>query len=291
VDEPVLEALLRCVVNDEGGTTFELPVAEAGVLADVPDATGREVDEGLRELEHRGWARGERYEGDGSIIRWSALRPTVAGLRHLGEWPPEGLEYLSGGWDDLTWGRVDQRVLSRLFDSTPDARLVVRLAMGEDDGLREWESYLRLHEAGLIDADMGSGYLGNLRVITAGRDALHPPDDDPLVRARQRLRQGAKADAVTAVVDEALKPCLVALAGARGLTPDQLPTKIASLNDELKKLGAYGDSPFVSEAVRAQVDAWLKLRNAVDHGEGASIAERWIELMIDGVEHFLREHA
>lgn len=147
MDEPVLEALLRRVVNDEGGTTFELPVAEAGVFADLPSATGREVDEGLRELEHRGWARGERYEGDGSIIWWSALRPTVAGLRHLGEWPPEGLEYLSGGWDDLRWGRVDQRVLSRLFDSTPDARSVVSPAMGEDDGLREWEAicgYTRL---------------------------------------------------------------------------------------------------------------------------------------------------
>jgi hypothetical protein len=285
----VLDEVLAALVDHDSMITFDLVLEQAGVWDEFPDRTGAEIDEGFRELRHRGWIRGEDQEGDGSVVWWSMVRPTVYGLRHLGEWPPEGREYQPGGWDTRTWGTGDREQLRALDKSPPRAGVVERPGLGEADGSREWEAYMRLREAGLIEAELGEGYLQSVRLTTVGRNALHPPEDDPLVRSRVYLRQGAKADAVTAAIDEALKPCLLGLAGPADVRPEEVPAKLSALNDQLKAHGAYGGSAFVSEAVRARVDAWLKLRNVIDHGEGDQVAERWIELLIDGVERFRDE--
>jgi hypothetical protein len=50
------------------------------------------------------------------------------------------------------------------------------------------------------------------------------------------------------------------------------PPKLAKLNDQLKVVGGYGDASIASEARRAQAEAWLKLRSAIDHGETKATA-------------------
>jgi hypothetical protein len=161
--------------------------------------------------------------------------------------------------------------------------------MGEQEGWQRWEACHRLADAGLIDGEWGDGYLADVRLTSSGNTALNPPADDPLARARLKLRQGVKSDAVTAAIDEALKPALRQLAIEVGLPECDLPSKLAKLNDQLKTAGAYGDASIASEARRGQVEAWLKLRNAIDHGEGRLIGDRWVELMLDGIEMFLAE--
>jgi hypothetical protein len=58
--------------------------AENAEFRALPDLSGRELDNLLRELLHRGWLAAQRQEGDGSIVWWSQLIPTLSGLRHLG---------------------------------------------------------------------------------------------------------------------------------------------------------------------------------------------------------------
>jgi hypothetical protein len=180
--------------------------------------------------------------------------------------------------------------LRALDESPPFGEIIERPSVGNSGAWESWEASLRLRDAGLIDAEPGDGFLGSVRVTSAGKKVLRPPEDDPLVRAALKLRQGAKADAVTAAIDEALKPRLEALAIARGQAREKLPDKLSNLNDQVKTLGAYGSSKYASEAVRAQVEAWIKLRNVVDHGKGASVDRRRIELLIAGIEQFLDEH-
>jgi hypothetical protein len=69
-----------------------------------------------------------------------------------------------------------------------------------------------------------------------------------------------------------------------------VPAKLGNLNDQLKTHGVYGPSSYGSEATRSQVEAWIKLRNVVDHGEGALVSDRRIELLIDGIAEFFVEY-
>jgi len=112
---------------------------------------------------------------------------------------------------------------------------------------------------------------------------LNPPHDDPLFRARISLRHGAKADAVTAAIDEALKPWMLqAAAGANvAVTRGDKPKRLANLNDDLR--ATYGN------AVHSYVLAWLHDRNSVDHGQGGDVPIRRIELMIEGIESLIGE--
>jgi hypothetical protein len=290
MDESLLDKVLAAVLELDPASSLDLVVAEAGALESFPEMTGADVDSAFRELQHRGWLDGDRGEGDGSIVWWTRLRPTVAGLRHLGEWPPEGQEYLPGGWDDRTWGNTDLPRLRDLDASPPAGGFIERPSIGNARDWTRWDASLRLREAGLIDAEHGDGFLSGVRITSAGANVLRPAEDDPLVRARLKLRQGSKADAVTAAIDEVLKPCLRALAIGTGVRVEDLPGKLSDLNNQLKTRGAYGSSGYVSEALRAQVDAWIKVRNVVDHGEGATVNDRRIELLIDGVEQFVSEY-
>lgn len=56
------------------------------------------------------------------------------------------------------------------------------------------------------------------------------------------------------------------------------------LNSDLRAAGAY------DEAERAQIEAWLKLRNEVGHGRGHGVSARRIDTMLAGVQVFLEEH-
>jgi hypothetical protein len=290
MDEATVEKVFRSAIRFGATTTLDLVLAERAEFGEISELTGEEIDEALRELRRRGWLRGERQEGDGSIAWWSNIRPTVHGLRELGEWPAEGEEHLPGGWDELTWGQTDRPELARLEKSPPSAGFLERPGIGDSNGWESWESDLRLHEAGLIDGEFGEGYLSGVRLTSLGMNALHPPADDPLIRARVKLRTGAKADAVTAAIDEALKPRLRALAIADGMRAEDVPDKLGNLNDQLKAHGVYGPSSYGSEATRSQVEAWIKLRNVVDHGEGALVSDRRIELLIDGIAEFFVEY-
>lgn len=296
MDESLLRQLVSAFIGRDGpadnGVVIEgdeLVSEDQALRRQLSDVSGGQVDDGLREAVHRGWVRGERGEGSGPLVWWSELVVTVAGLRHLGEWPPPGQEYLAGGWDLRMWGTSDRGILRELSESPPPGGYVGRPSGGEEDKWPYWRACLRLREAGLLDGDDGDGYLGSVRLTTAGQNALYPPADDPLVRARLKLSHGSKVDAVTAAIDEALKPRMLILAEAAGLAREALPHKLSVLNDQLRQLGAYGASDLVSEAVRAQVSAWLKLRNVVAHGKGEAVDDVWVALMLDGIERFLIE--
>lgn len=60
--------------------------------------------------------------------------------------------------------------------------------------------------------------------------------------------------------------------------------KLAAFNNDLKAAEVYG------EPTRAQVEAWLKLRNEVAHGRGEAVSVERIENTIAGVWVFLQDH-
>lgn len=101
----------------------------------------------------------------------------------------------------------------------------------------------------------------------------------PLDRALVELRRGAKADAMTAAVDEALAHLLRALAAARGLPTKQNGKEIRlnNLADQLKKAGAF------QRDSHAEIEMCLALRNETDHGRGANVSATRIERAIETV--------
>lgn len=52
----------------------------------------------------------------------------------------------------------------------------------------------------------------------------------------------------------------------------------------LRRDGAYPESD------RAQVEAWLKLRNALAHPDGREVSDARVESVIQGIRVFLAEH-
>jgi hypothetical protein len=282
------DEVLRALIDRDSRLLLTLEPAQRETWDAFPEHTGAEIDLTLRDLENL-----KRIEGDrraSGYIVWSGLKPTLTGLRHLSEWPPAGEEHLSGEWDQGVWGTRDRPLLVKLRDDPPRHGFVVKGVWGQEDPAAQlkWDAYLRLLAAGLIGADVQNQGLSDVVLTPAGRNVLDPPQDDPLVRARLRLANGAPADAVVATIDEALKPRLQVLAGKASVPIKDLKgndRKLGNLNDGLKTAGVY------PEATRARIDAWLKTRTDVVHPKpGVKVETRDLELLIDGVEEFLTRY-
>jgi hypothetical protein len=247
--------------------------------------TGAEIDDRLRQAVRDTLVEGMRQGGDGSVMYWSGLRLRLPALWALGEWPPYRAEYLSGLWDDRYWGTTAKPKLARLAASRKDF-LFKPLGGLDAEAWADWETVCRLHEGDLIDGDLGEEGLADMRITKYGHQVLDPPVDDPLVRARAELSRGAKADAVKAAVEQALRPHLERLADKHGLATktDRGKRKhLAVLNDELASKGVYG------EDVRAEVAAWNALRNRVLHGDGDAVSSRRLDSLIEGVGELMHE--
>src|SRR5829696_8280401 len=208
-------------------------------------------------------------------------RLTAKALRDFGQWPPEGAEYREGPWDERRWGRVSRPLLAELAERAPEDDLMLKPIGGDDpDEWQRWTDALRLREGGLLQGRVVGMGMQDVRVTEQGRAALEPSVDDPLKRARVDLDRGAKADAVTALIDEALKSVLHRLADAHDVDRTRANgqgVKLAVVNDGLKAAGAYDESH------RADVASWLAIRNVIDHG-GQTVTDRRVERLIEGVE-------
>ena len=260
--------------------TLDVPVAIAG----LPEATGRELDQALQQAVHDGDVEGKLRPYSG-IRLWTGLRVTAQALRDLGQWPPAGGEYREGPWDARRWGRVSRPLLAELVEEPPDVKLKP-LGGDDPDEWQRWTDLLRLRESGLVQGRLVGMGLQDIVVTRQGRAALEPPVDDPLKRARVDLDRGAKADAVTAAIDEALKPVLYRLADAHSMArtrSDGQGVKLTVVNDGLK--AAYDESH------RAEVASWLAVRNLIDHGGGQTVRDRRVGRLIEGVEGFIEEMA
>ena len=263
-----------------------LALEEPVRLEGLPETTGRDLDAALQQAVHDGHAAGERKD-HGSIRLWTRMRLTADALRDLGEWPPAGGEYRAGPWDARRWDKVSRPLLAELVESLPHGDVAIKPVGGDDPGeWQRWTDLLRLREAGLIQGKVVGMGLQDIRVTRQGSAALDPPADDPLTRARTDLDRGAKTDAVTAVIDEALKPVLHQLADAHGLDRTRSNGQylhLAVINDGLKAEGAYDESH------RGEIYSWLAVRNVIDHGGGATVRDRRVGRLIEGVEGFIEE--
>ncbi len=279
-----IDAVLRELVGRDMPTCLWLdPAVEPG----FSDLTAYEVDAGLREGHARDLICGDRATFAGPEVLWSNPRLRVEGLRHLGEWPPTGGEHLPGPWNDGYWGRRASPALRALREGPPDHGFIFGPEGGmADDEWAEWYAVLRLYDAALIDGNLEEGGMSDVRITSAGTRVLDPPERDPLAVADVALRQGAKADATIAVVEEALGGRLKKLAQAQGiaLREGRGAKQLGALNNDLKAAQVY------DEPKRAQVEAWLKLRNDVAHGRGEAVSVERIENMLAGVRVFLQDH-
>jgi hypothetical protein len=107
-----------------------------------------------------------------------------------------------------------------------------------------------------------------------------------MTQARQRLRDGARTDAIVVAVDEVLKPFLFQLASEHGVpstTPRGRATRLANLNDLLRKAGVYGMGD------HDRVSAWLHDRNDLAHARGEHISDDRLAQTLDGIEVFVRD--
>jgi len=280
------QEIRRWLLELDSRDAVVLPLEETVPIDALPKITGREVDHVLQQAVHDGSAAGERQDRGDAVV-WARLRLTVAGLRELGEWPPDGGEYRAGPWDQRRWGRVSRPLLRELHEDPPHGEVKLMPTGGDDPGgWQEWTDLVRLLESGLIQGQLNTGHVQDIRVTRQGRAALVPPADDPLVRARTDLDRGAKADAVTAAIDEALKPVLHKLADEHGVERTRSSGQnlhLAVINDGLTAAGAYDESH------RAEIYSWIAVRNIIDHGGGATVRDRRLERLIEGVEGFIDE--
>lgn len=279
MDPKALDNLLLRVLDRDPDEGFELALTEPTAWLDDSSISSKEVDLLLQEAEHRALLEGERGEGDGSVSWWSNVRLTVEGLRRLGEWPPAGGGRVTGPWGEGLWGRVDRPLLEELEDNPPHADFELKPVGGATPAERErWRALMRLFSAGLIGGGLQEDGLDALRITIEGRQTLEGPIG-PLDRALVELRRGAKADAMTAVVDEALADLLRRLAVAKGLPAKQNGKEIRlnNLADQLRKAGVF------QRDSHAEIEMCLALRNETDHGRGANVSETRIERAIETV--------
>ena len=281
---PLATETLSALVERDSRQTIELDFDAAADL--VPDATGRAVDDVLLEAERRGWIVGQRDEGDGSIAWWSTLRLTVDGLRGLGDWPPAGREHELGGWDDGHWGRRARPLLESLHADPPAHGFYFKPIAEETTRWLEWTAALLLLEAGLISGRIGDDGVDTLRITPEGAHALDPTPRNPLHVAQAKLRSGAPVDAIiTAVL--ALGGRLKEIAADRGVPvthTDGRPLTLMKLSVNLREAGAY------DETDRAQIEAWLKLRNDLVHPDGTAVGDARVAAVIQSIGVFLDEH-
>jgi len=279
------EILLWLVGHDSRET---LPLLPDEILTSdgLPEITGSELASVLHHAEDVGYVVAD-HEDRGGMELWTRVRMTIAGLRALGEWPPAGAEHRPGPWDTRRWGTVSRPLLAGLATDPPEGGVVLK-PLGHDppEEWQRWTDLLRLHEAGLVKGALTNEALQDVQLTRQGRDVLAPPADDPLRRARADLDRGAKADAVTAAIDEALKPGLHRLADAHDVQRTKRngdDENLGVINDQLKAAGAYDKSH------HGEIFGWLAIRNVAVHGAGATVNDRRIERLIVGVEGFLEE--
>jgi hypothetical protein len=278
---------LLAALADHLGRTEHADLRPGQPSALVASMEGEQADAALREALHRGLIDGERTD-NGRRRSWRRLRITVDGLRLIGHWPPPGLEHHPGPWDEGVYGAAARPLLVGLRDNPPRHGHVSGPHLGmSDDALRDWRVIELLLEADLLDGtETSTGSLIDVRLTSAGMEALDPSDRDPLDTAARKLRTGAKIEAVVSAVEAALGPRLVALAEAAGIATsrDGKPAKLSALNDQLKKVGV------LSEADRTAVESYLKRRNDCAHGDDEKVSYAQAELVIVGVRVFLEEH-
>jgi hypothetical protein len=271
-----LDVVLSKLLELDPARNFDLELCEPVPWEGASDLTTDEVDRLLQEGQHQGLLGGERREGAGSTCWWSQVRLTVGGLRRLGQWPPVGGEHLPGPWEDGLWATVDRRVLSELATSPPHHGMLFAPVFGDGiDQWKRWRAAERLLSADLIDGECQQGGLALVRVTLAGHRALAGPTA-PIDRAVAELRRGAKVEAMTACVEEALADLLRGLAGKAGIPTEDKgrPVRLGNLADQLKSQGAFGSG------VHAEIGVCLALRNETNHGGGAEVWETQIERVI-----------
>ncbi|MCA1707306.1 MAG: hypothetical protein LC808_30190, partial [Actinobacteria bacterium] len=99
--------------------------------------------------------------------------------------------------------------------------------------------------------------------------ARHPASRAPLIDDSER---------------STLRDCGAVTHSKRRGTEKGRPKRLAHLNNDLKAMDAY------DEGERAQVEAWLKLRNEVGHGRGETVSIRRVEALLAGIGAFLVDH-
>lgn len=231
----------------------------------------------MQEGQHQGLLAGERREGAGDACWWSQVSLTVDGFRRLGQWPPEGGEHLPGPWNEGVWATSDRPLLSDLERDPPHHDFLFRPAFG--DSIEEWERWRsaeRLFSAGMIDGERQQEGFALVRVTLEGQRTLAGPTA-PLDRALAELRRGAKAEAMTACVEEALAELLRGVAHHVGVSAETKgrPARLGNLADQLKAEGAFGSG------VHAEIGVCLALRNETNHGRGAEVLDTQIERAIE----------
>ena len=259
-----------------------------GGRAAMFNANGRAVDDILLEALRGGLIVGDRGEGDGSGAWWSRTRLTVHGLQDLGHWPPTGREWAEGLWDNGYWGNRARPLLRGLLEHPPHGDFyLMPLGTDSDVGWLDWTALLVLREAGLVSGGVSDGGLDTVRVTPQGRKALDPSPRDPLDEAEAELRNGARVDAIVTVVERGLGSRMRAIAAHRGIAtddPDGHPLKLSVINNQLKADGVY------DEAVRAEVESWLKIRNGLAHATAESITAARVAAVLTNIRVFLDEH-
>lgn len=254
---------------------------ELDAPAPLGPGAGRQLHATLREAKHQGLLTGDLSD-HGSEVAWFMPRLTLQALRALGEWPPAGGEMIPGRWDTGVWGERSKGVLRELASSPPRGDYLFGPTPGSADPgpWIQWDAVRRLLESGLIEGVLQASGIQDVRVTAAGHRALTVEPGDPLQAARVQIARDAKGDAVNAAIEEALKVRLIELAAAMNVSVmhNGKPKHLSVLKDNLATEGAY------SESWRAEIGAWLAIRNDVDHGGGAGVAAERIERLIAGVE-------
>ena len=276
--------VLGALVERDSRNGFTLTFAEPSEL--VPGVSGRDVDDALQEAERARLIEGERGEGDGSVAWWSVVRLTAAGLRLLGQWPPPGREYEPGAWDAGYWGQRARPLLQELHDTPPAHGYYFKPIWEPVGRWNDWTVLLVLVDADLIAGQLDAEGLAGARLTAAGLQALDPTPPDPLVQAITQLRSGARVDAIVTAVELVLGGRLKQLAANHNVPTtksDGSALTLARINIDLRGAGVY------DEPDRAQVEAWLKVRNELTHANTLPSDQR-IETVIDGIRVFLDEH-
>jgi hypothetical protein len=163
-----------------------------------------------------------------------------------------------------------------------------KVPTGGELTLFEAVDLLNLLEAELISGRIGEDGIDTVRITPQGAKALDPAPQDPLRTAQQLLNNGARVDAIVTAVELGLGSRLKEMATARDVPvkhADGGPIKLMKLNVELRNAAAY------DETDRAQIEAWLKLRNDVAHPNGTTVSDARVAAVIQSIGVFLDEHA
>jgi hypothetical protein len=102
-----------------------------------------------------------------------------------------------------------------------------------------------------------------------------------LEMASHLLREGYK-DAAAVIAGGVLEQHLRALCAKLGVDP--APTQINPLNAALYSANAY------ELAYQKHILGWSDIRNNAAHGSYSAVDKRLVELMIEGVNHFILKH-